>query len=130
MALDARLERAAGRHARDMVRRRYFAHASPGGAKLTERARAAGYLRGARHWTVGEVLAWLVRPRPAPVAVVDAWMRSRPHRAVILQPSFRETGAAFAAGNPVVSHRAGATFAGVFGRRSVSGSAETSAARG
>lgn len=112
------LARAAAVHARDMVRRRYFSHASPGGRRVTDRVRATGYLRGARYWTVGEVLAWLVRPRPTPVAVVDAWMRSNPHREVLLHPAFRHVGAAFARGNPLLRGGAGATFAAVFGRRS------------
>ena len=118
VALNRSLERAAGRHARDMVRRRYFSHESPGGARVVNRVRSAGYLRGARYWTVGEVLAWLVRPRPTPAAVVDAWMRSKPHKEVLLHPSFRQVGAAYANGNPRVQRDAGATFAAVFGRRS------------
>ena len=117
VALSRALERAAARHARDMVRRRYFAHESPGGSRVGQRARAAGYLEGARFWSVGEVLAWLVRPRPTPAAVVDAWMRSRPHRRVLLQASFRQIGAAFAHGNPRAPRKAGATFAAVLGRR-------------
>ena len=118
VSLHRSLERAAGRHARDMVRRRYFSHESPGGARVANRVRAAGYLRGARYWTVGEVLAWLVRPRPTPAAVVDAWMKSPPHQEVLLHPSFRQVGADFARGNPRVRKDAGATFAAVFGRRS------------
>ena len=119
VAYNAALERAAGRHARDMVRRRYFAHQSPGGARVTERVRSTGYLRGARYWTVGEVLAWLVRPRPTPAAIVDAWMKSKPHEAVLLHPSFRQVGAAYANGNPRARRGGdGATFAAVFGRRS------------
>ena len=118
VSLDRALERAAGRHARDMVRRRYFSHRSPAGTRVTERVRASGYLRGARFWTVGEVLAWLVRPRPTPAAVVDAWMRSKPHQAVLLHASFRQVGAAFSRGNPRSRRGAGATFAAVFGRRS------------
>jgi uncharacterized protein YkwD len=114
---DARLQRAAGVHARDMVRRRYFAHQSPGGRRVGDRARAAGYLRGARYWTVGEVLAWLVRPRPTPAAVVEAWMRSGPHRAVLLHGAFRQVGADFTRGNPRARGGDGATFAAVFGRK-------------
>lgn len=118
VALHRALERAAGRHARDMVRRRYFSHDSRGGAQVADRVRRTGYLRGARFWTVGEVLAWLVRPRPTPDAVVRAWMRSRPHRAVLLGASFRQVGADYARGNPRLRGGAGATFAAVFGRRS------------
>jgi uncharacterized protein YkwD len=100
-----------------MVSRRYFAHESPGGTSVGTRVRKAGYLRGTRYWTVGEVLAWLVRPRPTPRAVVDAWMESPPHRAVLLHPPFREIGISFARGNPRVQRGAGATFAAALGRR-------------
>ena len=117
LRLHRRLETAATRHARDMVARAYFDHASPDGQRISERVRAAGYLRGAHSWTVGEVLAWLVRPRPTPVAVVEAWMKSRPHRAVLLRRSFREIGVAFRRGNPKVERGSGATFAAALGRR-------------
>jgi uncharacterized protein YkwD len=117
LSFDARLERAAAGHARDMVARRYFAHESPGGRTVGDRAKKAGYTRGTRYWTLGEVLAWLVRPRPTPVAVVDAWMNSPPHRVVLLHPSFREIGAAFTRGNPRATRGAGATFAAALGRR-------------
>lgn len=112
-----RLEAAARRHARDMVVRAYFSHASPAGRRVTDRVRASGYLRGARHWSVGEVLAWLVRPRPTPAEVVEAWMRSRPHREVLLRRSFREIGVDFARGNPRVERDSGATFAAALGHR-------------
>ena len=41
---NARLGRAAGRHAADMVRRGYFAHVSPEGQTFVDRLRDAGYL--------------------------------------------------------------------------------------
>ena len=47
---------AARRHARDMVRRGYFSHTTPGGRTMVDRLRAAGYLRG--FWQAGEMLAW------------------------------------------------------------------------
>ena len=51
---DRRLERAAARHARDMDARNYFDHTSRSGASFVDRIRRAGYLRGARRWTIGE----------------------------------------------------------------------------
>jgi uncharacterized protein YkwD len=57
---------AARRHARDMVRRRYFAHVSPAGATLGDRVARTGYLRGASGWSLGEVLAWTDRARATP----------------------------------------------------------------
>ena len=54
---DADLAQAARKHARDMVRRDYFSHVSPGGATLGDRLRAAGYGRG-QGWRAGEALGW------------------------------------------------------------------------
>ncbi len=113
----AALERAAAAQARDMVARRYFAHVTPTGRGVVARVSGTGYLRGTRAWTLGEVLAWLVRPRPTPVATVDAWMASPPHRAVLLGPAFRDIGIAVAPGNPRTG-AAGATWVGELGRRS------------
>ena len=52
------LFRAASRHARDMVRRRYFSHNSPSGGGPTSRIAGAGYLRASQAWAVGENIAW------------------------------------------------------------------------
>ena len=113
----APLEVAATRHVRDMVGRRYFAHESPAGRTSADRARRSGYLRSARYWTVGEVLAWLIDPRPTAAAVVRAWMNSPGHRKVILRPGFRDAGVGIVTGNPRIRGGAGATFAVSFGRR-------------
>jgi uncharacterized protein YkwD len=113
----ARLELAASRHVRDMLARRYFEHESPGGRTSADRARRSGYLRAARYWTVGEVLAWLIDPRPTAAAVVQAWMHSPGHRKVILRPGFRDAGVGLATGNPRIRGGAGATFAVSFGRK-------------
>jgi uncharacterized protein YkwD len=106
---------AAGRHARDMVRRRYFSHVTPSGRTLVDRMRRAGYLgRQARWWAVGETLAW-GRGEPAePAAIVDAWMRSRPHRRVLLGRAYREIGVAVEPGTPFGP--AGSTYAAELGR--------------
>ena len=54
---DADLGQAARKHARDMVRRGYFSHVSPGGSTLGDRLRSAGYGRG-QGWRAGEALGW------------------------------------------------------------------------
>jgi uncharacterized protein YkwD len=100
-----------------MLKRRYFAHVSPSGSTLGSRDGAAGYLRGAQYWTVGEVLAWITKPRPTPDAVVRAWMHSPEHKRVLLTASFRDAGVYVGRGNPVRRNGAGATFAMEFGRR-------------
>lgn len=120
---DACLDRAAERHARDMVRRRYFAHASLGGRTLVQRARAAGYLPRRGRWTLGENLAWGAGRRATAVATVRGWLRSPPHRRNVLTARFRDVGIAVVRGAPVpipARARAGvvrATIVAEFGAR-------------
>ena len=81
LRVDLRLVRAARGHSADMMRRQYFAHGSVAG-----RALAAG----ARGPVFGEDLAW----GTAVTAqwVVDQWLASPAHRAVLLRPGFRRVG--------------------------------------
>ena len=113
---DPYLQRAAARHAADMVRRRYFSHHSPEGLSSYDRIRRAGYLRGAEYWTLAEVLAWEHRPGPSPADTVRAWMRSPGHRHALLLASVREIGVAVVHGTPA-GNRGGATWAANLGRR-------------
>jgi uncharacterized protein YkwD len=85
------LELSARRHAADMVARRYFAHVSPSRGTVDKRARRAGYLTGPC-WVLGEDLGWAPPAVATAEAVVAAWMASPKHRAVILDPSFRDIG--------------------------------------
>src|SRR5215217_4479408 len=80
LRVDRRVQRAAGRHARDMERRHYFAHQRAGGPDLTTRLRRAGWHGSA--W--GEAIAYGCGPLGSPRATVRAWMSSPPHRAIIL----------------------------------------------
>ena len=111
---ERRLGVAARRHARDMVKRSYFAHRSPGGATVTDRLRDSGYLRG-RGAFVAETLAWGSARRAAPRAIVAAWLKSPPHRAVILSRRYREIGMAAVVGSPHRRSTAAATYAATFG---------------
>jgi uncharacterized protein YkwD len=112
---NARLVRAAGRHAADMVRRGYFSHVSPEGQTFVDRLRGAGYL-GRCAWSVGETLAWGSGTESSPRSRVQAWMHSPPHRAVLLGRSFREAGIGAVGGVPG-NRSAGVTYVGEFGRR-------------
>ena len=114
LKLNKKLSAAARRHARDMVRRGYFAHDSLGGGSFVDRIRRTGYLRGTGKWTVGENLAWGSHDRAAPRAITQMWMNSPGHRANILSPSFREVGIGLALGAPGASGPA-ATYATDFG---------------
>ena len=113
LAEDRRLRRAAVAHARDMVSRSYFAHVTPDGRRLADRLRASGYITGRVAWHVGEGLAWGRRELSSPAATVDAWMRSAPHRRIVLGP-YLEIGVGVARGVPFGGR--GATYAADFGR--------------
>jgi uncharacterized protein YkwD len=114
----SRLARAAQVHARDMVANDYFDHLAPDGTSVADRARRAGYLSGVRAWRVGEVLAWGVGPTGSPRGTVRAWLHSAPHRAVLLDPSYRDVGLAVVEGAPRPGVASGAaTAVAVFGRR-------------
>jgi uncharacterized protein YkwD len=88
---DRRLARAARGHSRDMLRRGYFAHEGPDGTPAS-RVRAAGY----RFAAVGEVIAWGTGSLSSPRALVRGWMKSPPHRRIILSRTFREIGVGLA----------------------------------
>jgi uncharacterized protein YkwD len=112
---NARLGRAAGRHAADMVRRGYFSHVSPEGQTFVDRLRDARYL-GRCAWSAGETLAWGSGTESSPRSRVQAWMHSAPHRAVLLGRSYREAGIAVLKGSPGDA-TLGSTYVGEFGRR-------------
>jgi uncharacterized protein YkwD len=114
------LRRAADGLAGDMVRRKFFAHVTPGGSTVDSRVRSAGYLGGALSWSLGETLAWGAARAGTAAALVNALMHSPPHRAIILSPQFREVGVGVAFGVPASgAGAAGATIALDFGSRTV-----------
>jgi uncharacterized protein YkwD len=107
------LERAALRHAGDMVEHSYFSHSGRNGSQIADRVRATGYLRSA-DWIIGENLAWGTGAMGAPRSIVSAWMSSAGHRDNILRAGYREIGLGVVAGNPA-SRSGGATYASEFG---------------
>lgn len=102
---DGRLSRAAGRHARDMVRRRYFGHQRIGGRSPSGRARAAGW-RGS---ALGEAIAYGCGRMGSAASTVRAWLNSPGHRAILLSRSYGRVGIGLATRAPV-SCRGGATW--------------------
>jgi uncharacterized protein YkwD len=109
---NAHLRHAAQGHSDSMSVDDYFEHyggGGPGGGSPLSRMRAAGYISSSRvGFEIGENIAWGTRAMSTPRAIVAAWMASPPHRANILDSSYRETGigvspkppAAFAEGQP------------------------------
>jgi uncharacterized protein YkwD len=116
--VSGRLAKAARAHARDMVAHDFFSHAAPDGTRVGDRVMRTGYLRGARAWRIGEVLAWGAGSTGSPRGTVRAWLRSSGHRAVLLDPAFRDVGLAVVPGAPLAGGVPGAvTTVAVFGRR-------------
>jgi uncharacterized protein YkwD len=113
--VDSRLALAGRRHARDMVRRSYFSHVSPAGSRLADRIRRSGYVRGRNAWTVGEILAWGTGRASTPRTIVRQWLKSPPHRRVMLHRRFDEVGVGVAPGAPKRDAAGGVTAAAELG---------------
>jgi uncharacterized protein YkwD len=103
------------RHARDMVKKRYFAHDSRSGRDFKDRIVRTGYTRGASA-ILGENLAWGSQNKATPRSIVRSWMNSPGHRANILQPRYRHIGIGVVRASPRGFGNA-ATYAAEFGRR-------------
>jgi stress response protein SCP2 len=85
LAVDQRLAAAAQAHSADMVRRGFFAHESPDGRQVWDRAVAAGYA----YRKVAENIAAGQRTAEE---VVRGWMESPGHRANILDRDLTQIG--------------------------------------
>jgi len=85
LAVDQRLAAAAQAHSADMVRRAFFAHESPDGRQVWDRAVAAGYA----YRKVAENIAAGQRTAEE---VVRGWMESPGHRANILDGDLTQIG--------------------------------------
>src|SRR5690242_5890336 len=110
--LNRRLSLASQRHTNSMTAHQYFAHGD-----FVGRIRNARYLTGARGWTVGENIAWGSFDWATPASIVDTWMHSPPHRANILNRTFREIGIGVSRGAPVPGKASAATYGTDFGTR-------------
>jgi uncharacterized protein YkwD len=111
------LQRAALRHARDMAEQDFFGHVSPGGATMQTRVARTGYLRRAHEWWLGEALAWGRDRNGSPAAILAELLTSPPHRAILLNPAFRDLGIGVARGAPRGEGSGALTIALDFGRR-------------
>jgi uncharacterized protein YkwD len=105
LSAERHLRRAANRHARDMVRHRYFAHQRPGGPSLSDRLRSAGWHGSA----AGEAIAWACGSSAGAASTVRAWLHSPPHRAILLSGAYRQAGVGVA-GHAPASCGPGATW--------------------
>jgi uncharacterized protein YkwD len=90
------MQKAATRHARDMVRNHFFAHQRPGGPDLRERLSRAGW-RG-HAW--GETIAYGCGSLGTPRSTLRMWLNSPPHRAILLSGAYRTGGLGVTASAP------------------------------
>lgn len=90
---DGKLAKAARFQACDMVEHNYFAHSRPGGPKLKDRVKGAGYRLSA----ASENLAYTRQPDPGTVA--EIWRNSSAHWGSIIDPNLTEAGISIATGN-------------------------------
>jgi uncharacterized protein YkwD len=92
LVLSTPLRSAARAHSADMLQNGYFDHDSPGERWDT---RIARYVRSV---VIGENIAWGTGSYGSPEGLVDQWMRSPPHRRVILTAGLHRVGLGIATG--------------------------------
>ena len=86
---DADLCRMAREHSENMAQRGYFAHVTPDGARLRDRARAIGITH---YQVLGENIAYNLGYDDPGTFAVERWMISPGHRANILRREFGRVG--------------------------------------
>ena len=85
------LRSAAVAHSTSMLEVGYFDHASADGTPFDRRLARHYPEHGWRTWSVGETLLATSATLDAQQIVAE-WMRSRPHREIILSPTWRDVG--------------------------------------
>jgi uncharacterized protein YkwD len=116
MRLSPELSAVALAHARDMVKRHYFAHFSPGGEDHMDRIAASAYPPSTGCWTAGENLLD-ADGAATPLQILQAWMRSPEHRAIILRRGWRDLGLGIVRAAPD-GNPSGLTIVALLGSRS------------
>jgi uncharacterized protein YkwD len=111
-----RLSAAARRHADDMAAHDFFAHDSPTTGSMQSRVERTGYLHSVHEWWLGEALAWGQARAGAPRAILRGLLNSPPHRAILLDPAFRDVGVGVAHGAPQGRNAGALTVTLDFGR--------------
>ena len=112
-----KLQRAAQDHNDYMVKKNCFAHQCAGEGSLERRLFSVSYLSSdLLRWSYGENIAWGEGRLSKPRVIVRGWMRSRGHRANILNPTFEHIGVGFTRGTPTARSAKGATYTTDFGR--------------
>jgi uncharacterized protein YkwD len=91
LRFSSRLEASALEHSWSMASAGYFSHSSRDGTSFGIRISHYYGTRGYTIWRVGETLFWWT-PDATPKQVVNAWLRSPEHRAIVLSPLFCKVG--------------------------------------
>ena len=82
---------------------------------MEARIKSTGYLNGANSMGLGENIAAGNGGRGSPARIVQAWMRSHPHRVTLLKGDFEHIGVGMAHGTPWKPKSGGATYTTDFG---------------
>ncbi len=113
------LQAVAGKQVTEMVRDDYFGDNSPSGQTPGRLIAALPYGAHASSLATAQNLGWGTRSAATPAGILTAWMRSPPHRKVILTGAFRDVGVGVSPAVPsILGHGArGATYAVEFAVR-------------
>lgn len=109
----------AANQAKDMVLGDYFGDDSLNGLTPWQRIGASSYAHGARSWSAGQNIGWGTGRWATPAEMVAAWMRSTPHREIMLDAGYRDVGIGVAPAVParLAAGKRGATYTAVFATR-------------
>lgn len=113
------LQRVAAGQSAEMVLGDYFGDQNRSGQTPLQRIVATGYRRHASAISTAQNIGWATGVQATPTGIVEAWMRSPPHRQIILTREFRDlgVGAAPAAPATLAAGQPGATYTVEFGAR-------------
>ncbi len=91
LATSSLLMQVAEAHSQDMRDRDFFSHTNPDGDTPGDRLTSAGYSWQAYGETIGAGYA-------TAQAMLNGWLNSAPHRAILLDPDYTEIGIGYVAG--------------------------------
>ncbi len=105
--------------AREMASHGYFGDDAMTGQTPWQRIASSPYAVGAQVVAAGQNIGWGTGGLATPQGVVEEWMRSPPHRLILLSSSYRDVGAGVApiAPSSVTDERPGATYTVEFAAR-------------
>jgi uncharacterized protein YkwD len=96
---NGKLDEAAAKHTRQMIKKDCLSHRCPGEPGLGGRIRDTGYLKGANRWRYAENTGCAATPK----AMFNAWFDSSFYRENMLKSTYRDVGIGAAKGVPDVA---------------------------